>query len=193
MLPSRTEAERLLRGAELCNPGPWGGHSRVAAACAGVIARACGDLDPEKAYVLGLLHDIGRKFGVSTLRHVTDGWRYLNELGYDEAARVCLTHSFQTGALTDYVGAYDVSPDELSFLRTQLQTLRMDEYDRLIQLCDSIAGAQGVMDMEARMDDVARRYGSYPQHKREANRALRKHFEAKMGADLYETTKQVTV
>ena len=143
--------------------------------------------------MLGLLHDIGRRFGVSALRHVTDGWRYLSELGYDEAARICLTHSFQTGTLEDYVGAYDVSPDELSFLRAQLQTLRMDEYDRLIQLCDSIAGAQGVMDMEARMDDVARRYGSYPQHKREANRALRRHFEAKTGADLYETTKQVTV
>lgn len=42
------------------------------------------------------------------------------------------------------------------------------------------------MDMEARMADVARRYGSYPEDKREANRALRRYFEEKMSADLYE-------
>ena len=38
-----------------------------------------------------------------------------------------------------------------------------DEYDRLIQLCDSLAGADGVMDIIERMEDVRRRYGDYPQ------------------------------
>ena len=50
--PDRQEAHRLLAEAEICNPGPWGDHSRVAAMCAERIAQASG-LDSEKAYVLG--------------------------------------------------------------------------------------------------------------------------------------------
>lgn len=34
MMPTRKEAETLLKEAELCNPGPWGDHSRVTAHCA---------------------------------------------------------------------------------------------------------------------------------------------------------------
>ena len=58
--PPRDEAEALVREAERCNPGPWGDHSRITAMCAEKIAAEC-DMDREKAYVLGLLHDIGRK------------------------------------------------------------------------------------------------------------------------------------
>lgn len=74
MIPTRTEAERLLLEAESCNPGPWGNHSRIVARCAEKIAEACDGLDSEKAYILGLLHDIGRRFGAGHLRHVSDGY-----------------------------------------------------------------------------------------------------------------------
>ena len=47
------------------------------------IASACGDMDVEKAYILGLLHDIGREFGVRHLGHVYDGYVYMKSLGYD--------------------------------------------------------------------------------------------------------------
>ena len=64
MVSSRKEAEALLEEALPYNPGPWGDHSRTAAHCAECIARASnGRLDPDKAYVLGLLHDIGRRYG----------------------------------------------------------------------------------------------------------------------------------
>ena len=58
-------------------------------------------MDAEKAYVLGLLHDIGRKFGVRHLGHVSDGYRFMMSLGYDEAAKICLTHSFNNHIMTD--------------------------------------------------------------------------------------------
>ena len=57
--PTKEEAEALLAEAESCNPGPWGNHSRTAAHCAEAIAKRAG-MDAERAYVLGLLHDIGR-------------------------------------------------------------------------------------------------------------------------------------
>ena len=45
MLPTREQAELLLKEAEKCNPGPWGNHSRVTAHCAERIAMECADLD----------------------------------------------------------------------------------------------------------------------------------------------------
>ena len=70
-------------------------------------------------------------------------------------------------------------------LRARLEEAQ-DEYDRLIQLCDAISGAEGVMDIIDRMSDVKRRYGDYDQEKWDANLALKDYFEKKMGMDLYE-------
>lgn len=92
ILPKREEAKKLLSEAESYNPGPWGDYSRVAAHCAEKIAEMCDGMDSEKAYIMGLMHDIGRKFGVRHLGHVSDGYTYMMSLKYDEAARICLTH-----------------------------------------------------------------------------------------------------
>lgn len=186
MLPDRKTAEELLAEAEQCNPGPWGDHSRVTARCAEKIARLCDGMDPEKAYILGLLHDIGRKFGVRHLGHVYDGWKYMNELGYDEAAKICLTHSFNLHSLNDYIGRFDITKEQQEELEAALIQTEFDDYDLLIQLCDGLAGAEGVMDMEDRMADIRRRYGSYPQEKWDRNMELRKIFEERAGKDIYE-------
>ena len=185
MLPTREKAEELLQEAETCNPGPWGNHCRVAAHCAEKIAMECHDLDSDKAYILGLLHDIGRKFGVRHLGHVSDGYAYMRSLGYDEAAQICLTHSFNNQATDQYIGKFDTTDEELKMIQDALKEVTFDDYDRLIQLCDALAGSEGVLDMEERMEDVRRRYGSYPQEKWERNLALKKYFEEKMGKDLY--------
>lgn len=183
--PTRREAERLVKEAEACNPGSWGDHSRVAAQCAEKIAAAVG-MDAEKAYILGLLHDIGRKFGVKHLAHVYDGYHYMMELGYDAAARICLTHSFCQPNLDVYIGNFDISEEQQAELQQLLDCLIYDDYDRLIQLCDCLAGADGVMDMEARMADVKRRYGFYRQDKWDTNMWLKRHFEEKTGKNIYD-------
>ena len=192
MLPSREQAELLLKEAEKCNPGPWGNHSRVAAHCAEKIAEKCGDLDPEKAYILGLMHDIGRKFGVRHLGHVSDGYSYMMSLGYDEAAQICLTHSFNNQSTDEYIGKFDTTTEELQLIQDKLAKVVMDDYDRLIQLCDSLAGAEGVMDIEERMGDVKRRYGSYPREKWNSNLAIMKYFEDKMGEGIYTVVEKET-
>lgn len=185
MLPTREKAEELLVEAEKCNPGPWGNHSRVAAHCAEKIAQECGDLDSDKAYILGLLHDIGRKFGTRHMGHVSDGYSYMMSLGYDEVAQICLTHSFNNQTTEDYIGNFDTTAEELDMIQSALRAVSMNEYDRLIQLCDSLAGSEGVLDIEERMEDVRRRYGGYPQEKWDKNLEIKKHFEEKMGKDIY--------
>lgn len=186
MLPDRNTAEQLLKDAEQCNPGAWVNHSKITARCAEQIAGACAGMNSEKAYIVGLLHDIGRKFGVKHIGHIYDGYHYMLELGYDEAAKICLTHSFSIQNIQDYIGRFDITDDELKELETALSAAEYDDYDRLIQLCDSMAGAEGVMTMEARMSDVARRYGNYPQEKWDKNMELKDYFSAKAGMDIYE-------
>ena len=186
MLPTRLEAERLLTEAEKCNPGPWGNHSRVAAHCAEKIAMSCEGMDPEKAYILGLLHDIGRKFGVRHLGHVSDGYSYMMSLGYDEVARICLTHSFNNMRIDEYIGRADTSKEEYELIVTELGKITLDEYDRLIQICDALSGSEGVVTVENRMTDVKRRYGDFPQEKWDAVIGLKEYFEEKTGRDIYE-------
>lgn len=185
MMPTREKAEELLCDGEECNPGNWGKHSRVVAMCAEKIATACKDMDPEKAYVLGLLHDIGRKFGIKHMGHIYDGYRYMTELGYNEVARICLSHSFSIQRLEDYVGKRDITIEQQEELHKLLSEMVYDDYDRLIQVCDSLAGTE-VVDMEERMADVKRRYGAYPQDKWDKNLELKAYFEKKMQRDIYE-------
>ncbi|MBE6754492.1 MAG: HD domain-containing protein [Ruminococcaceae bacterium] len=190
MYPDRETAEALLAEAERCNPGPWGDHSRIAAHCAQRIAEACPDMDSEKAYILGLLHDIGRKFGVKHLGHVYDGYKYMLSLGYDDAARICLTHSFNTQEMHTYIGRFDIPDEQQHELERALQAARIDDYDRLIQLCDALAGSEGVLDIEERMADVKMRYGSYPQEKWDTNLALKRYFEDKAEVNIYTLTRK---
>ena len=185
MYPTKEEAESLLKDAQSCNPGIWVGHSKTAAHCAERIAFYIG-LNPEKAYVLGLLHDIGRKFGVSYMRHISDGYTYMLSLGYDDVARICLTHSFCGTDINTYVGRTDTTEEETEMIRTKLAETVQDEYDELIQFVDSIAGTEGVMDIIDRMTDVKNRYGSYNPGMWENNLRLKEYYEKKMGMDLYE-------
>ena len=179
-------AEMLLQEAATCNPGPWEKHSKNVAISARSIAIECDGLDSDKAYILGLLHDIGRKFGVGHLAHVYDGHHYLKALGFDEAAKIALTHSFNLGIIEDYIGNFDISEEKQAEIVTLLSDGRLDDYDYLIQLCDSIAKADGIVSPEERMNDVKSRYGHYPQGKWDRNIELKQYFEKKMGKCLHQ-------
>jgi len=186
--PNQVEALRLLREAEKLNPGAWADHSRVAARCARKIAAAAG-MNADKAYVLGLLHDVGRRFGRGHLMHVYHGYYYMKGLGYDDVARICLTHSFHKPDFSTYIGRHDIPDYQQEELKQLLESLQFDDYDLLIQLCDCISRSMGVVSMEERMEDVKRRYGSYPQEKWDENLRIRAYFEEKTGKDIYEIVK----
>lgn len=183
--PTLQVAESLLKEAETLNPGQWVKHSENVALAAKLISEKCG-MDSDKAYVLGLLHDIGRRFGVSYLAHVYDGYHYLLDLGYNEAARIALTHSFNLMVLEDYIGKFDISIEKQEELRSLLASTKIDDYDLLIQLCDAMALPDRIADLETRMNDVKSRYGSYPQEKWDRNLELKDYFDKKCGTDIYE-------
>jgi putative nucleotidyltransferase with HDIG domain len=94
MFPNKEIAEEELKIAGQLNQGPWTEHSINVGLAAQMIAKRCGNLNSDKAYVLGLLHDIGRRYGVSARKHGIDGYNFVMERGWDEVGRICLTHSF---------------------------------------------------------------------------------------------------
>lgn len=189
-MPTREHALALLHEAERMNPGAWVAHSVNVACAAQAIASHCDDLDAERVYSLGLLHDIGRREGVSGMKHVTDGWKYLRALGHHDAARIALTHSFPLQNPDAVMGQWDCSPEDYRAASSALMALTYNEEDRLLQLCDSLALAEGFLLIEKRLVDVFLRYSANGVNdliapKWRAIFALERHFSRRTGGSIY--------
>ena len=186
-IPTHEQAEAFMNDAQRKNPGAWVEHSRYVARAAEAIAAHHPALDPEAAFILGYLHDIGRCNGVSGMRHVMDGYNFLIEKGFDEAARICLTHSYPIKDARTAPAKWDGSVEDQNFVSGYLAKVEYDDYDKLIQLCDSLALPTGFCLMETRLMDVALRYGtnefSVPRWK--AYLGLQKEFEKVTGRNIY--------
>ena len=181
------QAKQELKIAVQNNPGPWQQHCEVAADNARRIAEKVPGMDAEKAYILGLLHDIGRRVGVTGMRHTVDGYRYLVSIGEEFLARVCITHSYPIKDHDLYAGKQDCTPEENALVRQVLEERDYDDYDRLIQLCDAISLPEGPCIMEKRFVDVVMRHGmeAFTADKWKAYYALKKHFDTLCGCNIY--------
>jgi hypothetical protein len=185
--PSIEQAALYLSEAERLNPGPWAAHSRNVAQAARLIAERHPRLDPERAYVAGLLHDIGRRYGITHMRHALDGYRFLASEGYEGAARPCLTHSYPLKDDPAGAAQWDGSQAELLFIQDYLSRITYDDYDRLIQLCDCLALPEGFCLMEKRLVDVALRYGvnDHTLPRWRAFLSIKEQFEQVIGVSIY--------
>jgi predicted hydrolase (HD superfamily) len=127
-VPTCEMAEQLLAESAALNPGPWEKHSRNVARGAKIIADHLTDLDPERAYIVGLLHDIGRRFGVTGMRHALDGYQFLSKQGYGGAARICLTHSYPDKHSPHGANPWDGSEQEWQTVVDYLARIEYDDY-----------------------------------------------------------------
>ena len=181
-------AEAALCAALQSNPGPWGDHSRYVAQACEVIAYYCGGLDPNDAYCYGLLHDIGRYAGVSSERHLIDGYTYCMARGWEKAAQICISHAFVIQDISASIGAFDVTKEEYEFMEKFIKKAVYDDYDLLVQLCDGLAMPTGFCLLEKRFVDVALRYGTHPATAPRWKRTLeiKAYFENKIGCSIYD-------
>lgn len=187
MYPDRATAFRELELAGTLNPGPWTAHSQNVALAAECIAKHCPSMDSEKAFVCGLMHDIGRRTGIFALRHVIDGYDYAMSKGWDEIARICLTHSYPVQDIRANIAKTDITEDQYRFLDDFLQRIEYDDYDKLIILCDALGEANGLCILEKRLIDTTRRYGVSPSTVERWNRtyAYKEYFESIIGQSIY--------
>ena len=193
-IPSLSEAEILLAEAEKRNPTPWVAHSRYVAIAAQKIAERHPALDPEAATILGLLHDIGRQEGWTAMRHIIDGYNFMMEKGYNDVARICMTHTFSIQNAESTAGRWDCTSDEYDFVVNYLSQIEYNLYDKLFQLCDELALPSGCCLLEKRFVDVVFRHGfnDFTVNKWRATFAIKEQFEREIGCSIYELLPNVT-
>ncbi len=189
-VPTLEEAKLLLEEAEKINPGPWIGHCKYVAESAKLIADNCKDLNSEVAYVLGLLHDIGKTTpsGKTTIGHIMEGYNYSIERGYKFLAKICVTHSCPSKNISDIFEVKEsYTGDGHKFVENFLNTVEYDDYDKLIQLCDALGLHNGFTLIEKRLVDVALRHGINEQMgpKWKAFMELKHYFDEKIGKSIY--------
>lgn len=186
MYPTIEEAFRELEIGNGINPGRWVEHCKYTGEAAKNIAFAAG-LDSEKAYVLGTLHDIGRRVGFVGIRHIVEGYNYAMEKGWDDVARISMTHSFAENVPTINPSMMDLSEEEYEFAKKYLAGIEYDDYDILMHLCDNIALHSGYVLMEKRMVDISMRHGVHAGTVKRWQKLfeIKDYFEKKMGRSIY--------
>ncbi len=192
--PNVKEAEIILNEASKLNPGQWVEHSKYVAEAAKLIACHDKDLDEDIAYVLGLLHDIGRRYGRHYIRHSIDGYKYAMEKGYNLLARISITHGFLCYNIDDICGEMDFTKSEYDFVKNYLEKIEYTPYDKLIQLCDVLALPSGFCLIEKRMVDVVMRYGftNFTLEKWKITFQIKEYFEERIGKSIYSILPDVT-
>ncbi len=192
MLPTKEQAEQELKNAGEMNPGPWIKHSMNVGIAARNIASRIPTLDENKAYILGLLHDIGRRVGIVNIpKHVYEGYLFCMKNGWDEVAKVCMTHSY-VRMIDNF--QYEPSIKEEIEIKKYITNYEADDYDRLIQLCDSLATDYGFVILEKRFVDVTRRYGIMEDYINGWNKTfeIKDSFEEKMGCSIYDVLPDIS-
>lgn len=143
-------------------------HSLEEARLCSLMAKKA-NLDTDKAFKMGLLHDYGRKYDHGGL-HITLGFKELFSLGYITESIGCLTHSFLNG---NYFACYNPSDkykvdDDLNIIYIKeevkenevykfISTHTYTDYDRILNLADLMASANGVITPEERILDIEKR------------------------------------
>lgn len=187
MYPSVEEALKELNIAGELNPGPWVKHSENVGIAARNIAHRIPELDEEKAYIVGLLHDIGRRVGIVSIpKHVYEGYKFCMQKNWDEVARVCMTHSY-----VFMKDEFNYEPDTLEEQEIKKYILgcgEADDYDKLVQMCDALATDYGFVILEKRFVDVTRRYGIMEDYIKgwDVTFGIKEDFEKRMGCSVYD-------
>ena len=196
-LPTREEAHKIvmnmgqeLRHLKIHYMQSFGHYLRVAKN-AESIAKAVKGLDAEKAYIMGLLHDYGQideAFDKKNF-HGLAGYKNLMAMGYDEAARASLVHSFfEKEKITPkrYSSYDEQSIKECAKLLSQRP---FDDYDRLVHMADLLAVGPHVVTVEARFEYLAVTYDiddELLKDKYALALDLKKYFDELCGKDVYQ-------
>ncbi|MBR2033970.1 MAG: HD domain-containing protein [Alphaproteobacteria bacterium] len=185
--PSRKIAEQEIELGEKLAPGKWGDHSRNVARFCEKVAELSG-MDKDKAYVLGLMHDIGRRSGARGQKHIYDGYVYAKEKGWDDVAKISLTHSYAGHDADSGVSLYNGDFNDWLFIKEYIKNVQFDDYDKLVFLGDSMADATGICTIEKRQMDIALRYGYVSEMVEKWHKIFetKAYFEKKCGQSVYE-------
>lgn len=198
MTISVTQAQKIiseLRDYEISlgrDPKTWytyKNHVYGTAEIAKKIARKIKTMNPNRLYVMGLLHDICR-IEEDRIK------RFHGILGYEkfitidkDVARACLLHSFLCDELPPYNDCAEMffqQKKDYQFVADFLQKNPPEEEDYLIQLSDNLANKNGFVTIEERIAEYIERHGSLDIEDNAVKaKKLKRYFDKKIGCDIY--------
>ncbi|MDR0744709.1 MAG: HD domain-containing protein [Holosporales bacterium] len=129
-------------------------HSLTVAKAARTIASNTNTLSPEKAFLYGLMHDIGKFFlkNEEKYKHPRIGYELFSK-EYNDIAEICITHPFPNLNIKSYHIYYcEGDVDEANKIDEILSKLESNEYIELIQLCDKLSGLNSYMTIKAKFE-----------------------------------------
>ncbi len=154
------------------NTSSWLSHSLFESILCGQLAKAVG-LDSNKAKILGLLHDIGRK-QTHDFSHTIRGYEMLVDQGREDEAIACLTHSFlaggrcssneqaEPGFYVDDEGIPHFAPEsKKDDVTLFLENYQYTDYDLILNIADLMATDKGIVSPLERIIDIASRRKSF--------------------------------
>jgi len=146
----------------------WRDHclqvSSAARRLAEIIASRGFAVDPERAEVLGLLHDLGRSKG-HTLRHGIEGYLLAREEGLHDEARICLVHVLKGRSLRDAVALGMLTEQERSgLLKNGWKPGHLSLEEKLAIVADALISDTGLVPTEQKYANARRRYGAQLHH-----------------------------
>ena len=135
-------------------------HTQGVAFASRAIAGNIKGLNPETAYICGLLHDYGKKYNEKKIGqfHGLVGYKELMSLGWERPARTCLTHTFpEKNIILDDYPSYPQK--DLLEAQKILNDVVFDEYDRIVQFADRLFEGLSMIPFEERAKAIGKRYG----------------------------------
>lgn len=168
-------------------------HVYGVAKTAKIIATEIKIMDPDRLYVMGLLHDICRTEDDRLKRfHGILGYEKLIQTD-PEVARICLLHTFPWNELPPYHQNKDLfyqSKKDYQFIADFIKQHPAKEEDYLIQLCDHLANKNGIVTIEERAEEVLERhYAAHTFVDIVRVNELKQYFDKKIGCDIYKLIK----
>ena len=166
----------------------WAIHSKLVANNMKRLANRL-KLDSIKAYYLGLFHDIGRMYHLDDFSHLYKGFDYLlGKLDFSYA-KVCITHAYPIKNVYSFNG--EITDNSMKeFIIKFLDEVVYDDYDLLIQLCDSIS-TDKVITIEDKYDNLKKKnkVNSFTNDKLKKLNEIKNYFDKILNDDIYKILK----
>ncbi|MBQ8481133.1 MAG: HD domain-containing protein [Alphaproteobacteria bacterium] len=165
-------------------------HVYGTAQIAKMIASEISTMNPDKVYIMGLLHDICRTEEDRVQRfHGILGYEKLINQDKD-VARICLVHMFPWSKLPQYEKCKNLfygKKDDYQFSVDFIENNKPVDEDYLIQLCDNLANKNGFVTLEQRAAEFIERHGNVNVDDIliDSNE-IKKYFDNKIGHNIYD-------
>lgn len=143
------------------------------------------NLDEDYALTIGYMHDIGRS--IKHIGHPIEGYLYLLNMGYPDIARYSITHSFINNVIFNTAGGGPNDKESFNFINRYLNSIELNIYDNIVQLCDLFCLESGFTTFEKRILDITERKGVFSNSYEHFNNImnLKNKIETMMGKEIY--------